>query len=85
MIYRMGAGEDVPFEAEYLIHVWNRNLEELQQETEQLRLIATNLQCGMMMHDLTVQAEAQFLKTFPAISTTENGTRCLRCTVPLRR
>ena len=65
MIYRMGAGEDVPFEAEYLIHVWNRNLEELQQETEQLRLVATNLQCGMMMHDLTVQAEAQFLKTLP--------------------
>ena len=65
MIYRMGAGEDIPFEAEYLIHVWSRNLDELQQNTEHLRLVATNLQCGLAMHDLTVQAEAQFLKTLP--------------------
>ena len=65
MIYRMGAGEDCPFEAEYLIHIWNRNLEQLQQDTEQLRLVATNLQCGVMMYDLTTQTEAQFLKTLP--------------------
>ncbi len=65
MIYRMGAGEDCPFEVEYLIHVWNRNLDQLQQDTDQLRLVATNLQCQLMMHDLTVQVAAQFLKTLP--------------------
>lgn len=65
MIYRMGAGEDCPFEAEYLIHIWHRNLEQLQQDTEQIRLVATNLQCSLMMHDLTTQAAAQFLKTLP--------------------
>ncbi|MBN2643291.1 MAG: hypothetical protein JXR78_16690 [Victivallales bacterium] len=65
MIYRMGAGEDCPFEAEYLIHIWNGDLEMLQQDTNQLRLVATNLQCQLMMHDLTVQSEAQFLKTLP--------------------
>ncbi len=64
-IYRMGAGEDCPFEVEYIIHIWNRNLDQLQQDTEQIRLVATNLQCNMMMHDLTVQIEAQFLKTLP--------------------
>ena len=65
MIYRMEAGEDCPFEVEYLIHIWNVNLESLQQDTDQLRLVATNLQCQLMMHDLTVQSEAQFLKTLP--------------------
>ena len=65
MIYRMGAGEDVPFEAEYLIHIWNRDLEQLQQDTEKLRIVAANLQCSFMLFDLTVQTEAQFLKTLP--------------------
>ncbi len=64
-IYRMGAGEDIPFEAEYLIHVWNPDLDQLRQDTELLRLVATNLQCHMMMYDLTVQSEAEFLKTLP--------------------
>ena len=65
MIYRMGAGEDVPFEAEYLIHIWNRDLEQLQQDTEKIRIVAANLQCSFMLFDLTVQTEAQFLKTLP--------------------
>ena len=64
-IYRMGGGEDIPFEAEYLIHLWNRDLEQLKRDTEQIRLLATNLHCGFYMHDLTTQAEAQFLKTLP--------------------
>lgn len=65
VIYRMGAGEDCPFEAEYLIHLWNGSLEQLRQDTEQIRLVAANLQCSLMMHDQTVQAEAQFVKTLP--------------------
>ena len=64
-IYRMGSGEDVPFEAEYLVHLWNRDAGQLQRDTEQLRLLATNLHMTFYMHDLTMQSAAQFLKTLP--------------------
>jgi|GEM_PF-1182587 len=64
-IYRMGGGSDIPFEAEYLIHLWNRDLDQLKQDTEQIRLLATNLHMNFYMHDLTMQAAAQFLKTLP--------------------
>ena len=64
-IYRMGGGEDIPFEVEYLIHLWNSDLEQLKRDTEQIRLQATNLHLTLYMHDLTTQSAAQFLKTFP--------------------
>ncbi|MBR4663109.1 MAG: hypothetical protein IKO93_04480 [Lentisphaeria bacterium] len=64
-IYRMGGGSDIPLETEYLIHLWNRDADQLKQDTEQIRLLATNLHMNFYMHDLTMQAAAQYLKTLP--------------------
>ena len=64
-IYRMGGGEDIPFEAEYLVHIWNRDVRRLQQDTERFRLLATNLHMNFYMHALTTQAAGQFLKMLP--------------------
>ena len=64
-IYRMGRDGDVPFEIEYFITLWNKDLEQLTKDTEQIKLIATNLHLGLYSYTKTIQTCAEFLKTLP--------------------
>lgn len=64
-IYRMGRDGDIPFEMEYLITLWNENLEQLTKDTEQIKLLATNLHFNLYSYTKTIQTCAQLLKTLP--------------------
>lgn len=64
-IYRMGSGEDVPYNVEFIFHVWSKTLEQLQADTSCLKQIALNMQSPLYMHENGAQSLAIFLKTFP--------------------
>jgi len=64
-IYRLGAGEDVPFQAEYIVHIWDSDQTRLESNTATLRQIASNLHCDLYMHDLATQSYSIFVKTLP--------------------
>lgn len=64
-IYRLGKGEDSPFRAEYVIHTWNRSLEQLQSDSIILKQAATAMFTSLSEFELGLQAMYNFLKTLP--------------------
>lgn len=64
-IYRLGKGEESPYRVEYMIHVWNQDLRQLQSDTAVLKQAATGMFTSLDMYELGLQAEYNFLKTIP--------------------
>ena len=64
-IYRLGKGEDSPFRVEYVIHTWNRSLEQLQSDSIILKQAATAMFTSLDGFELGLQAMHNFLKTLP--------------------
>lgn len=64
-IYRLGKGEDSPFQIEYVIHTWNKNAAELQSDSMILRQAATSMLTSLESYELGLQSMHNFLKTLP--------------------
>ncbi len=64
-IYRLGKGEDSPFRMEYVIHTWNKDLQELQSDGTILKQAATSMFTSLDSYELGAQALHNFMKTLP--------------------
>lgn len=64
-IYRLGKGEDSPFRMEYVIHIWNENLQDLQSDSTILKQAATSMFTSLDSYELGLQAMHNFMKTLP--------------------
>ena len=64
-IYRLGKGEDFPLKVEYIIHIWNRNLTELQSDSTILKQAATSMFSSLDSYELGRQSLHNFTKTLP--------------------
>ena len=78
-IYRLGKGEDSPFRIEYVVHIWNRNLSELQSDSMILRQAATSMLTSLDSYELGLQSMHNFLKTLPGYTWYKRHDAALDC------
>lgn len=78
-IYRLGKGEDSPFQIEYVIHTWNKDAAELQSDSMILRQAATSMLTSLDSYELGLQSMHNFLKTLPGYTWYKRHDAALDC------